>query len=222
MKEAEACGSTCFTKSGRKRSNALNGRASASSAAGVQLGGRREARGGGRRRGKETHEHHEKEREGRGRAGPRAINHVEKGPRTEGQEEEWRGASAMSPHRRTCSFCTPPRRRTTERLVKIRSASDPSFPLGVRVLRIQRHGRFCANPGRSGAQGEKEDSICRPVVCAYQLGPSASGDVCREHCLGIRRRRPTPATLFRVADQSSPEDDQSTHQVKVKAKLFDY
>uniref|UniRef100_A0A3P8NDK7 Protein phosphatase 1 regulatory subunit 1B n=1 Tax=Astatotilapia calliptera TaxID=8154 RepID=A0A3P8NDK7_ASTCA len=30
----------------------------------------------------------------------------------------------------------------------------------------------------------------------------------------IRRRRPTPATLFRVADQSSPEDDQSTHQVK--------
>ncbi|XP_033501136.2 protein phosphatase 1 regulatory subunit 1B isoform X1 [Epinephelus lanceolatus] len=30
----------------------------------------------------------------------------------------------------------------------------------------------------------------------------------------IRRRRPTPATLFRVADQSSPDDDQSTHQVK--------
>nr|XP_015804377.2 protein phosphatase 1 regulatory subunit 1B isoform X1 [Nothobranchius furzeri] len=30
----------------------------------------------------------------------------------------------------------------------------------------------------------------------------------------IRRRRPTPATLFRVADQPSPEDDQSTHQVK--------
>lgn len=28
----------------------------------------------------------------------------------------------------------------------------------------------------------------------------------------IRRRRPTPATLFRVADQVSPEDDQSTHQ----------
>ncbi|XP_058509837.1 protein phosphatase 1 regulatory subunit 1B isoform X2 [Solea solea] len=28
----------------------------------------------------------------------------------------------------------------------------------------------------------------------------------------IRRRRPTPATLFRVADQTSPEDDQSTHQ----------
>ncbi|KAM4598027.1 protein phosphatase 1 regulatory subunit 1B isoform 2-T2 [Polymixia lowei] len=28
----------------------------------------------------------------------------------------------------------------------------------------------------------------------------------------IRRRRPTPATLFRVADQSSPEDDPSTHQ----------
>ncbi|XP_013878287.1 protein phosphatase 1 regulatory subunit 1B isoform X2 [Austrofundulus limnaeus] len=30
----------------------------------------------------------------------------------------------------------------------------------------------------------------------------------------IRRRRPTPATLFRVADQPSPEDDQSSHQVK--------
>ncbi|XP_071263207.1 protein phosphatase 1 regulatory subunit 1B-like [Salvelinus alpinus] len=28
----------------------------------------------------------------------------------------------------------------------------------------------------------------------------------------IRRRRPTPATLFRVADQCSPEDDQSSHQ----------
>lgn len=39
-------------------------------------------------------------------------------------------------------------------------------------------------------------------------------------CLKIRRRRPTPATLFRVADQSSPEDDQSTHQVKVKSKHF--
>ncbi|XP_051904638.1 protein phosphatase 1 regulatory subunit 1B isoform X3 [Hippocampus zosterae] len=30
----------------------------------------------------------------------------------------------------------------------------------------------------------------------------------------IRRRRPTPATLFRVADHTSPEDDQSSHQVK--------
>ena len=29
----------------------------------------------------------------------------------------------------------------------------------------------------------------------------------------IRRRRPTPATLFRVADQGSPDEDQSTHQV---------
>ncbi|XP_041855824.1 protein phosphatase 1 regulatory subunit 1B isoform X2 [Melanotaenia boesemani] len=28
----------------------------------------------------------------------------------------------------------------------------------------------------------------------------------------IRRRRPTPATLFRVAEQSSPDDDQSNHQ----------
>ncbi|XP_061160254.1 protein phosphatase 1 regulatory subunit 1B isoform X4 [Syngnathus typhle] len=28
----------------------------------------------------------------------------------------------------------------------------------------------------------------------------------------IRRRRPTPATLFRVADHTSPEDDQSSHQ----------
>ncbi|KAJ3600541.1 hypothetical protein NHX12_031522 [Muraenolepis orangiensis] len=28
----------------------------------------------------------------------------------------------------------------------------------------------------------------------------------------IRRRRPTPATLFRVADQGTPDDDQSTHQ----------
>lgn len=55
-------------------------------------------------------------------------------------------------------------------------ASDLSFPLGVRLRRIQRHGCFCANPGRSGAQGEKEDSICRPVFCTHQLGPSASGD----------------------------------------------
>lgn len=28
----------------------------------------------------------------------------------------------------------------------------------------------------------------------------------------IRRRRPTPATLFKVADQTSPEDDISSHQ----------
>uniref|UniRef100_A0A3B3ZDG3 Protein phosphatase 1 regulatory subunit 1B n=1 Tax=Periophthalmus magnuspinnatus TaxID=409849 RepID=A0A3B3ZDG3_9GOBI len=28
----------------------------------------------------------------------------------------------------------------------------------------------------------------------------------------IRRRRPTPATLFRVADQASPDDDPSSHQ----------
>ncbi|XP_020781976.1 protein phosphatase 1 regulatory subunit 1B-like isoform X2 [Boleophthalmus pectinirostris] len=28
----------------------------------------------------------------------------------------------------------------------------------------------------------------------------------------IRRRRPTPATLFRVADQASPDDDPSMHQ----------
>lgn len=28
----------------------------------------------------------------------------------------------------------------------------------------------------------------------------------------IRRRRPTPATLFKVADQTSPEDDISNHQ----------
>ncbi|TKS92230.1 Protein phosphatase 1 regulatory subunit 1B DARPP-32 [Collichthys lucidus] len=35
----------------------------------------------------------------------------------------------------------------------------------------------------------------------------------------IRRRRPTPATLFRVADQSSPEDDQSTHQKMAEAHM---
>ncbi|XP_048059027.1 protein phosphatase 1 regulatory subunit 1B isoform X2 [Megalobrama amblycephala] len=28
----------------------------------------------------------------------------------------------------------------------------------------------------------------------------------------IRRRRPTPATLFKVADQTSPEDDITSHQ----------
>ncbi|CAL9693030.1 unnamed protein product [Knipowitschia caucasica] len=28
----------------------------------------------------------------------------------------------------------------------------------------------------------------------------------------IRRRRPTPATLFRVADQASPDDDPAAHQ----------
>ncbi|CAB1341686.1 unnamed protein product, partial [Coregonus sp. 'balchen'] len=35
----------------------------------------------------------------------------------------------------------------------------------------------------------------------------------------IRRRRPTPATLFRVADQGSPEDDQSTHQKMAEAHM---
>ncbi|KAI4821890.1 hypothetical protein KUCAC02_007464, partial [Chaenocephalus aceratus] len=43
-----------------------------------------------------------------------------------------------------------------------------------------------------------------PRLCALQLDP--------RQVEMIRRRRPTPATLFRVADQSSPEDDQSTHQ----------
>lgn len=62
------------------------------------------------------------------------------------------------------------------RVVTVIFASDLSFPLGVRLLGIQRHGCFCAKPGRSGAQGEKEDPICRSVFCAHQLGPSASGD----------------------------------------------
>ncbi|KAG9337582.1 hypothetical protein JZ751_028433 [Albula glossodonta] len=35
----------------------------------------------------------------------------------------------------------------------------------------------------------------------------------------IRRRRPTPATLFRVAEQSSPEDDNATHQRMAQAHM---
>ncbi|XP_046894135.1 protein phosphatase 1 regulatory subunit 1B [Hypomesus transpacificus] len=49
---------------------------------------------------------------------------------------------------------------------------------------------------RKGTKSNWELNLRRPVV-AQSL---------------IRRRRPTPATLFRVADQASPEDDQSTHQ----------
>ncbi|TRY96304.1 hypothetical protein DNTS_024023, partial [Danionella cerebrum] len=32
------------------------------------------------------------------------------------------------------------------------------------------------------------------------------------HLVKIRRRRPTPATLFKVAEQTSPEDDLTGHQ----------
>lgn len=64
----------------------------------------------------------------------------------------------------------------SSREVRVNFASDLSFPLGVRLLRIQRHGFSSAKPGRSGAQGEEKDSVCRPVFCTHQLGPSASGD----------------------------------------------
>lgn len=54
--------------------------------------------------------------------------------------------------------------------------SDLSFPLGVRLLRIQSYGRLRAERGRGGAQGEEEDPICCAGLRAHQLGPSASGD----------------------------------------------
>ncbi|CAL8234576.1 unnamed protein product [Boreogadus saida] len=42
---------------------------------------------------------------------------------------------------------------------------------------------------------------------------SSSREDCNDDTMTrIRRRRPTPATLFRVADQGSPDEDQSTHQ----------
>ncbi|XP_070836731.1 protein phosphatase 1 regulatory subunit 1B isoform X3 [Chaetodon trifascialis] len=60
---------------------------------------------------------------------------------------------------------------------------------------------------------------CGPNCCIRKLHLSLSSvlaaaetNLIWEQDACIRRRRPTPATLFRVADQSSPEDDQSTHQ----------
>uniref|UniRef100_A0AAX7SSQ5 Protein phosphatase 1 regulatory subunit 1B n=1 Tax=Astatotilapia calliptera TaxID=8154 RepID=A0AAX7SSQ5_ASTCA len=76
----------------------------------------------------------------------------------------------------------------------------PLLSAGSQTSRIQSHGALCVTRGRGGAQGEEEDPVCCASQCTHQPGST------------IRRRRPTPATLFRVADQSSPEDDQSTHQ----------
>ncbi|KAJ8251269.1 hypothetical protein GJAV_G00219160 [Gymnothorax javanicus] len=42
-----------------------------------------------------------------------------------------------------------------------------------------------------------------PAIISSQLDP--------RQVEMIRRRRPTPATLFRLADPSSPDDDSSTH-----------
>ncbi|XP_076864410.1 protein phosphatase 1 regulatory subunit 1B [Brachyhypopomus gauderio] len=55
-----------------------------------------------------------------------------------------------------------------------------------------------------GAKERKKIQFAVPSSAPTQLDP--------RQVEMIRRRRPTPATLFRVADQSSPEDDNSTHQ----------
>uniref|UniRef100_A0A4W4HL13 Protein phosphatase 1 regulatory subunit 1B n=1 Tax=Electrophorus electricus TaxID=8005 RepID=A0A4W4HL13_ELEEL len=54
------------------------------------------------------------------------------------------------------------------------------------------------------AKEKKKIQFAAPSTAPTQLDP--------RQVEMIRRRRPTPATLFRVADQSSPEDDNSTHQ----------
>ncbi|KAL2100830.1 hypothetical protein ACEWY4_002591 [Coilia grayii] len=64
----------------------------------------------------------------------------------------------------------------------------------------------------SGGRGPCVDSVVKAKgkgKCREEL--ALSDRTCGWGRL-IRRRRPTPATLFRVADQPSPEDDNSSHQ----------
>ncbi|KAJ7992317.1 hypothetical protein DPEC_G00277270 [Dallia pectoralis] len=65
------------------------------------------------------------------------------------------------------------------------------------------------DPSASGEVGDQSKEVRKihfamPSAAPTQLDP--------RQVEMIRRRRPTPATLFRVADHSSPDDDQSTHQ----------
>ncbi|KAI1887233.1 hypothetical protein AGOR_G00187750 [Albula goreensis] len=61
-------------------------------------------------------------------------------------------------------------------------------------------------PTEGGAEAKERKKIhfSVPTTVPSQLDP--------RQVEMIRRRRPTPATLFRVAEQSSPEDDNATHQ----------
>ncbi|XP_061557159.1 protein phosphatase 1 regulatory subunit 1B isoform X2 [Phycodurus eques] len=67
-------------------------------------------------------------------------------------------------------------------------------------------------------QGAMEPSVSTEVEpkerrkIQFAVPASAATNLDPRQVEMIRRRRPTPATLFRVADQASPEDDQSSHQ----------
>uniref|UniRef100_A0A8K9V4F3 Protein phosphatase 1 regulatory subunit 1B n=1 Tax=Oncorhynchus mykiss TaxID=8022 RepID=A0A8K9V4F3_ONCMY len=82
--------------------------------------------------------------------------------------------------------------------------------LGLRVLALAVlcPGRILLHVGKQRRVTEQPSQHCgteRDKGCCVRAFQIRKG-------LKIRRRRPTPATLFRVADQCSPEDDQSTHQ----------
>ncbi|XP_057717133.1 protein phosphatase 1 regulatory subunit 1B isoform X5 [Corythoichthys intestinalis] len=64
----------------------------------------------------------------------------------------------------------------------------------------------------SSASTEVESKERRKIQ--FAVPASAATNLDPRQVEMIRRRRPTPATLFRVADQGSPEDEQTGHQVK--------
>ncbi|GLD49067.1 protein phosphatase 1 regulatory subunit 1B-like protein, partial [Lates japonicus] len=84
--------------------------------------------------------------------------------------------------------------------------SDPSSPLGVRPPGSRAMEPSVSTEVEGEPKERKKIHFAVPASAPTNLDP--------RQVEMIRRRRPTPATLFRVADQSSPEDDQSTHQVK--------
>ncbi|XP_057717130.1 protein phosphatase 1 regulatory subunit 1B isoform X2 [Corythoichthys intestinalis] len=62
----------------------------------------------------------------------------------------------------------------------------------------------------SSASTEVESKERRKIQ--FAVPASAATNLDPRQVEMIRRRRPTPATLFRVADQGSPEDEQTGHQ----------
>eukprot|EP00064_Thunnus_orientalis_P015501 superscaffoldBa00002882_g15554 len=80
----------------------------------------------------------------------------------------------------------------------------PSSPLGVRPPGSRAMEPSVSTEVEGECKERKKIQFAVPASAPTNLDP--------RQVEMIRRRRPTPATLFRVADQTSPEDDQSTHQ----------
>ncbi|XP_051926856.1 protein phosphatase 1 regulatory subunit 1B-like [Hippocampus zosterae] len=76
---------------------------------------------------------------------------------------------------------------------------EPLLPAGIDTTRVERE------PEDSDAKRKIQFSV--PSAVPIQLDP--------RQVEMIRRRRPTPATLFRLTDPPSPEDDTGSHQWSV-------